>query len=234
MEKINYPRENLILSADDFGISPLANRNILALVENKKVNRVAVMTNGVFSAAEIERLKNSSVMLDIHLDPHDEIHHQPGKKEGVLKRTAIFLLKYFSDRLNAPSMELRWEKQLEKFREIFGKNPDGLNSHEYVHFFPAYFKISLKLAQKNNIPFIRFGKESILKNNHNVGRILRWLQKKDMVAFTTSSLDSSDHLVSLNWPKDIRKFLSHLPAGTTEIVCHPERPNEFELIQKYF
>ena len=28
------------------------------------------------------------------------------------------------------------EEFAEKFKEIFGKNPDGINSHEHVHFFP--------------------------------------------------------------------------------------------------
>jgi hypothetical protein len=41
-------------------------------------------------------------------------------------------------------------------------------------------------------------------------------------------------MISLDWIKDFPKFLASLPTGKTEIVCHPERKEEFELIKKYF
>lgn len=65
---MNYPEKKLIISADDFGMNPLANKNILILAEAGKLDRVSVMTNGFFSTQEIERLKRTGVCLDIHLE----------------------------------------------------------------------------------------------------------------------------------------------------------------------
>ena len=227
-------RKNLIISADDFGISPLANENILALAEAGKLDRVAVMTNGSFTDLEIERLKKTSVKLDIHLDLASEISAKRKLKDGILVRGLKFTFAYLSDHLNANSKEQHWEKQLKDFHTIIGKYPDGINSHQHIHFFPAYFKIILRLAQKNNIIFVRFGRKGLVLRNNKVHHILYWLRKKDARSFRASKLDSTDHMISLDWISDIQKFINRLPAGTTEIVCHPERQEEFELMQKYF
>lgn len=233
MEKITF-RKNLIISADDFGISQLANDNILTLAEAGKLDRIAILVNGIFSTMEITRLKKTGIKLDIHLDSTHATSSKHRLKEGVLLRAIIFFSKHLLDHLNSRSKKLRWEEQLEKFHSLFGQYPDGLNSHQHIHFFPAYFKIVLALAQKNNIPFVRFGKIGLLKSNNKIYHILHRLQKIDNKNFVASSLDSSDYMVSLDWVKDIAKFLATLPNGTTEIICHPERPEEFEIIKKYF
>jgi len=227
-------RKNLIISADDFGISPLANENILALAETGKLDRVAVMPYGSFATGEIEKLLASGVKLDLHLDCEQEIQKERKLKSGVITRSILFFIKYFFGKISAPVMELEWEKQLEKFYQLFGRYPDGLNSHQHIHFLPAYFKVMLRMAQKNNIRFVRFGKKGLIKSASKVYQILKWLRKKDANLFIASSLDSSDYVISLDWIKNMDKFLQHLPTGTTEVVCHPERAEEFKLMQKYF
>lgn len=124
--------------------------------------------------------------------------------------------------------------QLQKFYEIFGKNPDGINSHQHIHFFPNYFGVIIQLAQKNNISFVRFGKKGLIKSRCGIYRILYQLRKINAKKFTASSLQSSDYMFSFDWSKDIEKTLAQLPDGTTELVCHPERPEEFKFIQKNF
>ena len=229
-----FNRKNLIISADDFGISQLANDNILLLAEAGKLDRVAIMTNGIFSPEEIIRLKKSGVKLDIHLDLDHAISPKRKLKDGVLLRAIIFFSKYLKDYINADSKKILWQEQLKKFHSIFGKYPDGINSHQHVHFFPGYFKIIIRLSQKNNIPFVRFGKKWLIQSNSKVYRILNWLHKMDLKFFLASALGSSDFMLSLDWSRDIHKTLKQLPDGITEVVCHPERPEEFEFIKKHF
>jgi len=229
----NY-RKNLIITADDFGISPLANAKILALAEAGKLDRTAVMTNGSFGPNDIERIKKTGIKLDIHLDTHAEIPADRKLRDGIIMRGIKFLFAYLSDHLHTHSKEQHWEKQLQDFQTILGRYPDGINSHQHIHFFPAYFKIIIGLAQKNNIFFIRFGRKGFILSNNKVHHILYWLRKKDAKVFRASKLDSTDHMISLDWITNLQKFIRHLPAGTTEIVCHPEREEEFELMQKYF
>jgi predicted glycoside hydrolase/deacetylase ChbG (UPF0249 family) len=225
-------RENIIIAADDFGISSKANRNILKLIRARKIDRVSVMVCGEISPLEISELKKSKVKLDIHLESVELKPEKRKLKDGIVRRSSNFLFKYLSGKISAPAVEISWEKQIRKFKEIFGKFPDGINSHQHIHFWPAYFKIILKLVQKFEIPYARFGKFGLAKSKNNIYRILNQLHKKDNRI--SAVFDSSDFLVSLDWIKNIEIFLKNLPQGETEVVCHPEREEEFEIIMNYF
>jgi predicted glycoside hydrolase/deacetylase ChbG (UPF0249 family) len=227
-------RKKFILSADDFGISPLANKNILALLKADKLDRVSLMADGAFTPKELEKLLRSGVKIDLHLEAGSKKKHKKEVKESALLRALAFSVKLLSKKMRSDSVEAHWEGQIEKFHALTGKYPEGLNSHQHIHFFPPYFRLLIKLAKKHGIRHIRFGQGSIIKSNTNVYRILAWLHKKDRKIFRSSGLSSSDHLISLDWIKKMDKFLDQKPIGTVEIVCHPERKKEFEMIKKYF
>jgi predicted glycoside hydrolase/deacetylase ChbG (UPF0249 family) len=234
MEFFMSNRQKFIVSADDFGISPLANRNILELVELGKIDRVGVMAHGNFSNEEIREILESGVKMDIHLDILHEFHENRRERERTFLRLAEFLGKLFSGQLTAKRVGAQWEKQMEKFREIFGKSPDGINSHEHVHFFPLFFKIALKLQDKYSIPYVRFGDSIFKLHNKSVAHILHWLRIINYKRFKKSGCVSSGSLVSLDWIKDMNKFIKNLSEGNVEIICHPEIPEEMEKIRKYF
>jgi predicted glycoside hydrolase/deacetylase ChbG (UPF0249 family) len=220
-------RKKLIISADDFGISVEANANILYLAKNRKIDRVAVMLTAVeISAKNTVELKKLGLKLDIHLDMPAS-----GKGRGIFRRSFMFLYHHLK---NGREMEKEWEGQIKKFQEIFGKNPDGLNSHQYVHFFPPYFKIAVKLCKKYDIHYLRFGTVGIIKKRKSVSQILSQLRQKNARFFRASDLQSSDYLASLDWFRNVDKFLNNLPDGKTELICHPERKEEYDLIKRLF
>jgi predicted glycoside hydrolase/deacetylase ChbG (UPF0249 family) len=221
-------REKIILSADDFGKTEEGNARILKLAQKGKLDRVAIMVNRNFlSAEDLARIKICPVALDLHF----EFPFQKKKSRSIVKRSFLFLYHHLT---NQESISAGWEEQIQKFVFLFGKIPDGLNAHEYIHFFPPYFKVAIKLCEKYRIPYLRFGKVSIIKNHKVISHILWRLHKKNRPAFAASHLSSSDHLVSLDWIHHTEKFLQNLPDGRTEIVCHPKRKDEFELIGKLF
>jgi predicted glycoside hydrolase/deacetylase ChbG (UPF0249 family) len=158
MDKDNRSRHKLVFSADDFGASQKANDNILELVSLRKIDRVAVMMNGKFTDTEIEALLSSGVKLDIHLDAQQKIEQDRKLKAGVFGRIFKFLKNYVTGQNSPQKIGLIWERQIEDFRNRFGRYPDGLNSHQHIHFFPPYFKIALELCRKYDLEFMRFGK----------------------------------------------------------------------------
>jgi predicted glycoside hydrolase/deacetylase ChbG (UPF0249 family) len=251
MEERGSYREKLIISADDFGLSSSANEKILALAGSGKIDRVAVIVSQNFNnnlSSDIhcyssECHTNVSVFKEdalkllkypVKIDIHFTLPGNIKNRRGIFRRSLFFLAKYFSGKVSAPVVELEWERQIKKFQELFGKNPDGINSHEYIHFLPAYFQAVLNLAKEFNIPCVRFGKNGLVKSNNNVYRILKTFWKKDNKFFISSNLGSSDYLSSLDWTRNVKRFLKNLPEGKTEIVCHPERKKEYEIIKKYF
>jgi chitin disaccharide deacetylase len=236
MKKI---RENLIISAGDFGRSPEANANILSLAKSGKLDRVSVMITRNFSPEEVIELLQTGANIDLHLDlPSSARIYGRGRKTNTFRGSFLFLLKYFLRQITPVKMESEWNDQLQKFQEIFGRKPDGINSHQHIHFFPVYFKVILRLAQEYKIGFVRFGKSGLLDSNNSTYKILCRLRKKNERPFAASNLNSSDFMASLDWThprtKNFDHFLENLPEGQIELVCHPERKEEFELIQKYF
>ena len=228
----NTFRENITVAADDFGISKTANETILRLAESKKIDRVAIMAFGVITQEEAAKLKASGVKLDLHLDIlHEYDQERREQRSSAILRGLGFLYKFLSGKISPKKILPDWENQLVKFQELFGNSPDGINSHEHVHFFPAYFKLALELAKKHDIEYIRLGKQGDLKLKP-VSFILNFLRKVDLKNLKKSGLNSSDFLISIDWIKDFETFLK-TSKQKTELVCHPENSQEAELIEKY-
>lgn len=227
-------RKKIILTADDFGISEKANENILKLVKLGKIERVSVIPHGNFSAQQIKELLELNIKIDVHLNITEDILGKRKVKEGVTKEICLFLTNIIRGKASKRKAFDRWENDLRLFLEKFGKTPDGLNSHQHIHFSSRYFKIAIKLMEKYQISFVRFGKKYLLGENNKVKNILSFLHKKNRKIFIGSKKDSTDYFVSLDWIWNVPIFLKNIPSGTVEIACHPEREEEFEIIKEYF
>ncbi len=223
---MSLERKNLIITADDFGASEKANQRILELAKLGKIDRVAVMADGVFSQSDISNLLNSGIKLDVHLDLFGGINEQ-GKSVAI--RLVKFMLGWISSKGRSKNVAIDWERQIEKFKTILGKYPDGINSHQHIHFFPPYFKITLKLAKKYNIPYFRYGNFLIAEKFSPVFWMLRFLRIFIKNSFASSGLKTSQYLVSFEWIKNPENFLKN--KENVELVCHPEKDGGFEEIK---
>ncbi|MFH1183185.1 MAG: ChbG/HpnK family deacetylase [Candidatus Moraniibacteriota bacterium] len=225
--------KKIIVSADDFGQNPTANANILELLLLRKLQRISVMIDGKFSPEEIHCLIDSQVKIDLHLDLFGLSKNSQAlrKKTGVLSRLWVFFRDYLSGKIRVSEVEKDWVRQLEKFRIIFGKYPDGLNSHEHIHFFPPYFKLILTLAEKLGINYLRLGKKDFVQTNSIVSWIIFYLRKINRRYFLASGLTSADFLISLDWlQKDSLKKINP-SCGEIELIVHPERMAELEFLK---
>lgn len=220
-----HASRNIIISADDFGKSKTANQNILELAKLGKVQRVSILINGKFSKKEVNELLDSKVKLDAHLILPGTDHNNDQRK--VLRRSFLFLARLIAGRTTLSKVEKVWEKQIQKFKKIFGRYPDGINSHEHVHFFPPYFKIALRLGEKYKIPHLRAATNNVVNNGNKVGRILKVLN-----SIKKKKSNSYNYITSLDWIENIDKFLNNSPQGSLEIICHPEREKEYKIIKK--
>ena len=241
---------NLIISADDFGISEQANRAILKLAREKKIDRVAVMIGGKISKNEVKDLLESGVKIDIHLHllGHDFFaKREKESRDGTIKRIAIFLIDFLTGRYGQAKVKIIWKKQIEIFKEIFGCYPDGINSHEHIHFFPPFFKTVLKIKEEYKTEYLRLGKLKYFQKFGSISFILNKLRlinfRRNLIFFTPLGiarsypfeLNTSDFLVSFDWIKDEEKFFENLVEKTqTELIFHPERDREYEFLMKNF
>jgi len=227
-------RQKIIVSADDFGISPRANRNILYLISLGKINRVSIMPDGEISPKEIKELIYAGVKLDIHLDILHELGDERKERTSAFGRIFEFLGKILTGKISTKKVAADWHEQIEKFHTLIGKYPDGINSHEHVHFFPPFFKLALGLQNQYNIPYIRFGNSISTPHHKMVAYILHLLKIINQKACDQSGCVSSNFFVSLDWLGNIDNWLNNLPEGKIEVACHPELAEDFVKIKKYF
>lgn len=226
-------RRKIILAADDFGKSEKANRNILRLAKAGKLDRVSVMVDGDFVPGEIKELAATEVALDIHLELDWQKKRRGKLKDNTARQGIVFLVNHFQ-RSRRKKIQEDWKAQIKRFHDLTDCYPDGINSHEYVHLFPSYFRIALSLAAEFNVSYVRFGRHGFIGKRNLAHLVLNNLRQWDRQYFSESGMDSSDYFVSLDWIGEIGKFLENIPAGKIEIACHPERDEEFETIDKYF
>lgn len=231
----------IIVSVDDFGISQKATQNILKLIDQKKIDRVEVMMSKNITPGDVQKLLASGAALDIHLhlvkDKLDWWQTNPREiNSGIAKRMVFFIFNFFFGKGIPRKAQAEWERQINDFEKIFGKKPDGISSHEHIHFFSPYFRIVTRLARKHSISYIRWGKYSAekIEKESKIAHILGCLKKGNKSVFENSRLDSSDFMVSLNWIGNFDQFLNSLPTEKTiDIVFHPEIESEYKIILEF-
>jgi predicted glycoside hydrolase/deacetylase ChbG (UPF0249 family) len=227
-------RESFVVTADDYGIRQTA-EPILRLASEGKVDRVAVLIHYV-SSEQAEALKETGVKIDLHLELIGLLKRGEKAHENFLVRSINFCFRYVFGLLTMKKVETEWRDQIERFQELFGRLPEGLNSHEYIHCFPPFFRVFIKLATEYEITYVRFGDKGILAGAHKtfISSILSFFWKRTRACYAKTHLTTSNYLVSLDWLTDFQSFSKQLPKGSIEIVVHLEREEDYRTILEYF
>jgi predicted glycoside hydrolase/deacetylase ChbG (UPF0249 family) len=224
----------IIVAADDYGLRGSV-EPILALARSGKLDRVAVLAHYV-SEEDAKRLGATVVALDVHLELIALLSRGEQEGDHAIVRSWTFFYRYALGFVTRRKARREWRRQIERFRSLFGRLPDGLNSHEHVHFFPPLFQVMTELAHEYGIPYVRCGRRGMLLGHHSssVGKILAVFGWLDRLVFgrRLAALQTSDHLVSLDWLDDAHETLATLPSDMVEVVCHPEREAERQIVSE--
>ncbi len=227
-------RARFIVTADDYGIRQTA-EPILRLVHEGKVDRVAVLIHYV-SLDQAKALLASGVKIDLHLELIGVLKSGDKVHESAFLRGINFFMRYMTGLLTNKQVEIEWRDQISRFRELFGRLPDGLNSHEHLHFFPAFSRIFVALIKEYGIGYARFSTKGMLlaQDFTLIGKILHFLWPYTARLYRGQTFETSDYLVSLDWLSDFDAFSRELPTGTVELVVHLEREEDYRTLLEYF
>jgi len=230
---IQETRKECIVTADDYGIRQTA-EPILRLVHTGKIDRVAVMVHYV-SPDQAQALLQTGVKIDLHLELIDILKSGDKVYDNTLKRSINFAFRYVLRIVTRKKVEEEWRVQIDRFNELFGRMPDGLDSHEHLHYFPPFFRVCVKLAEEFDIPFVRFGRKGLLTGFHHslTGRILSFFSRQMRSFFAETDRQTTQYVVSLDWFSDVETFLEKRPNGSLEIIVHPEREEDYHAILEY-
>lgn len=191
----------LIVNADDFGQTSGVNRGIIEAHENGIVTSASLMVHGAAAeeAAEYVR-RNSTLGIGLHLD----LGEWTKREDGWHARYEVVHL----NDLAAVRDELF--RQLHLFRNLVGREPSHLDSHQHVHREGSARDIASELAHTLKVPLRHFSRQ-ITYCGQFYGQ--PWQGQNMAQAVSVQALIA---------------IIRSLRPGITELACHPAYPEGLE------
>jgi predicted glycoside hydrolase/deacetylase ChbG (UPF0249 family) len=183
----------LIVNADDFGRSQGINRGIALAHDQGIVTSASAMVLWP-AAEEAAQLagERPSLGVGLHVDL-GEWAHVDGEWRADYTRAGP----------GEAAVAEEVERQLVRFRALFGRSPTHLDSHQHVHRGEPVRTVVLEAARRLAIP-VRDLTPGIVYRGDFYGQTAKGEPVPDAIAVT--------HLL---------RVLSSLPSGVTELGCHP-------------
>jgi chitin disaccharide deacetylase len=184
----------LIVNADDLGRSDGINRGIALAHERGIVTSASLLVRGPAAdeAAAWARM-HPRVSVGLHLDLGEWVH-----EEGAWR-----LLYAVTPTDDAAAVEAEVDHQLLRFRRLVGREPTHLDSHQHVHRQEPVRGALLAVARRLHVA-LRSVSASVRYDGSFYGQ--------------TASGDPLPEAIS---PSSLAALVSALPAGITELGCHP-------------
>lgn len=201
----------LVVTADDFGLSPEVDDGIADLAREGRVSAVSAMVNPP-CAPDFARL--GAVAPGLHLDL---LHGRPVSEPAAVPSLVDARGAFRNDpaaqlaALSADDVACEWRAQLAAFRARAGREPAHLDVHKHLHARDGrLFAIALDLARPLGIP-------------------VRSLDDGMRARCRAAGVPTADHFVggvapAPYWTAErLAAALRSLQPGVTELMCHPGR-----------
>ena len=186
----------LIVNADDFGQSPGVNAGVIEAHERGIVTSASMMVcwPGAREAAEYGR-GEQALSVGLHLDLGQWTFAE-GEWTTDYERVPLS---------NPDEVEREVGRQLGLFRELVGRDPTHLDSHQHVHRNEPAESVTARLASELGV---------VLRDRSSRVRYCGEFYGQTGTGGPFPEGISLEHLVEL---------IAALPPGNTELACHPGR-----------
>lgn len=183
---------NLVVNADDLGLSTAVNEGIFAAHAEGIVTSASLMVRQGAAPAAAERASEfPELAIGLHIDL-GEWNYEEGE----------WTLAYsHCDGDDPEAVEAECRAQIERFRALLGRAPTHLDSHQHVHESEPARRVAEALAAELGVP---------LRN-----RAIRYEG-----GFYGQSGKGEPFPEGIT-PEALMKLIRALPSGWTEIGCHP-------------
>jgi chitin disaccharide deacetylase len=183
----------LVVNADDFGLSDGVNLGILRAHAEGIVTATSLMVHGA-AAAQAAAAAGENPALDVGL--HVDL------AEWVCENGEWRPLYEIVDTGDATAVAAELEHQLERFQKLTGRLPTHLDSHQHVHREEPTRSIVCRRAKELRLPVRHHGRVRYCGEFYGQGRV-------------------GAPLPEAIEPPQLVRLIEQLPAGATEICCHP-------------
>ncbi len=222
-------KKRLIVNADDLGLSEQINHGILQAHHNGIVTSATLMmTMGGVDHA-LTHIHDTTLDVGLHIDltwgralsaPQDipSLVNADGTfigKKQLLKSLALGKI---------PSLQVEREiaTQVNAFKQT-GLQLFHTDVHQHFHGFPVIMRALARVAQQEDIPYIRNVNEFAPTSIVNIAMVVLFLFSK---RYLPGSIRHADHFLGLALTnrlneKSLLPQLMKVQPGLTELMCHP-------------
>lgn len=183
----------LVVNADDFGLSRAVNAGILRAHADGIVTSASLMVRAPAAEHAVAAARaHPRLALGLHVDLGEWV------RAGDGWRAAYEVV----DSADAASVAAELERQLERFRALTGSEPSHLDSHQHVHREEPVRSILGVRARELRVPL----------RHHGRVRYCGAFYGQDGDGAPLPAAITAERLVAI---------VQELPAGATELCCHP-------------
>jgi len=186
-------RRLVIVNADDFGLGPEVNEGVLRAHADGIVTSASLMVRGASAEPAVAAARGHPRLgLGLHLDLAEW-----ECRDGEWR--ALYSLADLDD---PAAVAAEAECQLRRFRELVGRDPGHLDSHQHVHRNEPVRGVMTAMARRLGVPLRHHGLVRYRGDFYGQGR--------DGVPLPGAITSES-----------LALLLAALPEGITEVCCHP-------------
>lgn len=230
-------QRQVLITADDFGWTDSQNQAVLAGVLSGTLHRASLLCNGAgFAQAVVIAHRHPQLGVGVHLTlcEGDPISQEASRSrlcspaghfpDGLLPLLGLFA----TGALPLATVEAEWRAQIERALDA-GISPSHLDGHKHVHLLPPLFDLTVRLAQRYRIPFVRVPREA--PSLRAVRRVAAWtvlstLSHRALRRLSGTGLRTADHFVGFSEsggmsPARLVAAIQSARPGVTEIMVHP-------------
>lgn len=226
----------LIVNADDYTTNPERNRGIIEAATGGILTSASALTNTAGLARSLKDLEQVlGPRIGVHLNLtsgtplSSHARSLTGPQGDFLPRAAAWRRALLGG-YNPDELRREWSAQIEAFCRS-GLHPDHLDGNNHLHVFPGCARICAELAVSFNIRRVRLPLEPLsapgLCGRSGLKRLcIALLAVRARSLFRAFGLCMPDRMFGIAFPRagdpaSLRLFLKRLPAGTSELMCHP-------------
>ena len=241
----------LIVNADEFGLTEGANLGIAEVYQNGICTSTTLVANmyAFDHAVDLAR-QMPGLAVGVHLNithgspvlPEVRVHSLVDD-DGLFYRRGPFLRRAIAGQVDLIHIEDEFRAQIEKVMAV-GILPSHLDSHESIYMYPPIFRVLASLAREFHLPVrlqderlathgfasrevqVRYlTSETFAKN-----QVMNILANRYRVLLRDWGIPTTDHFISTfgcyrKQPNDLYAALRHelvnLPEGVAELMVHP-------------
>ncbi len=187
-------QKQLIVNADDFGLSAETNRGIIRCRQHGVLTSASLMVRAVAATDAVEYAsEDSALSLGLHIDLGE---WELRECQWVQTRCVVPLD-------NSAAVRDEINRQLDAFRKLTGRNPTHLDSHQHVHQRESVKILMRALAREMGV---------VLRGDSQTVRFWGAFFGQD-----ENLRSMPENITSAN----LLRLLDSLTPGITELSCHP-------------